>query len=187
VQVVELMLNDAGEQAAAAKLVRLAFQIQRCDVHHVRTGDVGVDLREAQTAFRAGRLLLADGLDLGVDQHQRHERAEVCRLPVQLQGRGPIGDPAHVNNRQLQREADLLDAVLANNIQGAYQMTSYLIARGHRRIALILGSASNQDGRSSGITAPNGPSQATVIQKALQKAGLKPAARQYSRLKSSAR
>lgn len=46
-------------------------------------------------------------------------------------------------------------------------------------IALILGSASNQDGRSSGITAPNGPSQATVIQKALQNAGLKPAAIDY--------
>ena len=46
-----------------------------------------------------------------------------------------------------QREADLLDAVLANNIQGAYQMTSYLIARGHRRIALILGETTITTGR----------------------------------------
>jgi LacI family transcriptional regulator len=38
-----------------------------------------------------------------------------------------------------QREKDLLDAALANNFQGAYQMTEYLIGLGHRRIGLILG------------------------------------------------
>ncbi|MDO8945357.1 MAG: acyltransferase domain-containing protein, partial [Desulfobacterales bacterium] len=43
----------------------------------------------------------------------------------------------------------------------------------------ILGSAANQDGRSSGITAPNGPSQASVIRKALRNAGLEPAAIGY--------
>lgn len=37
------------------------------------------------------------------------------------------------------REKDILDAVLADNIQGAYQMTEYLIGMGHRRIGLILG------------------------------------------------
>ena len=50
---------------------------------------------------------------------------------------------------------------------------------GDRIIALILGSAANQDGRSSGITAPNGPSQASVIRKALRNAGLEPAAIGY--------
>jgi LacI family transcriptional regulator len=38
-----------------------------------------------------------------------------------------------------QREEDLLDAVLADNVQGAYQITKYLIELGHRRIGLILG------------------------------------------------
>jgi acyl transferase domain-containing protein/acyl carrier protein len=47
-------------------------------------------------------------------------------------------------------------------------------ADGDHIIALILGSAANQDGRSSGITAPNGPSQAAVIRKALRNAGLEP-------------
>ena len=50
---------------------------------------------------------------------------------------------------------------------------------GDHIIALILGSAANQDGRSSGITAPNGPSQATVIRKALHNAGLEPSAIGY--------
>ncbi|GAB4412062.1 MAG: LacI family DNA-binding transcriptional regulator [Anaerolineae bacterium] len=37
------------------------------------------------------------------------------------------------------REEDLLDAVLADNVQGAYQITQYLIELGHRRIGLVLG------------------------------------------------
>lgn len=41
-------------------------------------------------------------------------------------------------------------------------------------IALIRGSAMNQDGRSSGLTAPNGPSQEAVIKKALDNAGVNP-------------
>jgi acyl transferase domain-containing protein/protein-L-isoaspartate O-methyltransferase len=52
-------------------------------------------------------------------------------------------------------------------------------ADGDNIIALILGSAANQDGRSSGITAPNGPSQAAVIRKALRKGGLEPSAVGY--------
>jgi LacI family transcriptional regulator len=40
-----------------------------------------------------------------------------------------------------QSERDLLDATLADNIQGAYQMVRHLISRGHRRIALIIGEA----------------------------------------------
>lgn len=46
-----------------------------------------------------------------------------------------------------QREKDLLDAVLANNYQGAYLMTEYLIGRGHRRIGLILGETTVTTGR----------------------------------------
>ena len=34
---------------------------------------------------------------------------------------------------------DLLDAAVADNFRGAYQMTEYLIGMGHRRIGLILG------------------------------------------------
>ena len=47
-------------------------------------------------------------------------------------------------------------------------------ADGDRILAVIRASASNQDGRSSGITAPNGPSQEAVIRDALSAAGLKP-------------
>ncbi len=38
-----------------------------------------------------------------------------------------------------QREEGLLDAVLADNVQGAYQITKYLINLGHCRIGLVLG------------------------------------------------
>ena len=47
------------------------------------------------------------------------------------------GLPVVELNRQ--READLLDSALADNCQGAYQMTRYLLRLGHRRIGLILG------------------------------------------------
>ncbi|NJL22132.1 MAG: polyketide synthase, partial [Leptolyngbyaceae cyanobacterium SM1_3_5] len=42
-------------------------------------------------------------------------------------------------------------------------------------LAVICGSAINQDGRSSGLTVPNGPAQVQVIRQALQNAGLDPA------------
>ncbi len=43
---------------------------------------------------------------------------------------------------------------------------------GHPILALVRGSAINQDGRSQGLTAPNGPSQQRVIKAALADAGL---------------
>ncbi len=43
---------------------------------------------------------------------------------------------------------------------------------GHRVLAVVRGSAINQDGTSNGLTAPNGPSQQRVIRAALTSAGL---------------
>jgi acyl transferase domain-containing protein len=45
-------------------------------------------------------------------------------------------------------------------------------AAGDRVLALIRGSATNQDGRSNGLTAPNGPSQQAVIREALADGGV---------------
>jgi acyl transferase domain-containing protein/acyl carrier protein len=45
---------------------------------------------------------------------------------------------------------------------------------GDRILALVRGTAINQDGASSGLTAPNGPAQETVIRTALADAGLQP-------------
>ncbi len=47
-------------------------------------------------------------------------------------------------------------------------------AAGDRVLAVIRGTAVNQDGRSAGLTAPNGPAQEAVIRAALTNAGLTP-------------
>jgi LacI family transcriptional regulator len=46
-----------------------------------------------------------------------------------------------------QSEPDLLDAVLADNFEGAYVATRYLLGLGHRRIGLICGSPSVNTGK----------------------------------------
>ncbi len=49
------------------------------------------------------------------------------------------------------------------------------LADGDRVLALVRGSAANQDGRSGGLTVPNGPAQEAVIRAALADAGVAPA------------
>jgi len=52
-------------------------------------------------------------------------------------------------------------------------------ADGDPVLAVIQGSAINQDGRSGGLTAPNGPSQEAVIKAALQDSGIAPLSVNY--------
>ena len=46
-------------------------------------------------------------------------------------------------------------------------------------LAVVRGTAINQDGRSQGPTAPNGPAQQAVVRRALQEAGIAPAEVDY--------
>ncbi|HTB80149.1 MAG TPA: beta-ketoacyl synthase N-terminal-like domain-containing protein, partial [Opitutaceae bacterium] len=48
-------------------------------------------------------------------------------------------------------------------------------AAGDNILAVVRGSAINQDGRSNGLTAPNGPAQQVVVREALKRAKVKPA------------
>ena len=48
------------------------------------------------------------------------------------------------------------------------------VADGDNILAIIRGSAINQDGHTSGLTVPNGPSQQAVIRQALENAGIEP-------------
>ncbi|WP_372012941.1 SDR family NAD(P)-dependent oxidoreductase [Tistrella mobilis] len=56
---------------------------------------------------------------------------------------------------------------------------SRALADGDRVLAVIRGSAINQDGASGGLTVPNGPAQAALIRDALADAGLEPGAVGY--------
>ncbi len=53
------------------------------------------------------------------------------------------------------------------------------LGQGDNIMAVIRGTAVNQDGRSGGLTAPNGPAQEAVIRRALANAGIAPAAVDY--------
>jgi acyl transferase domain-containing protein/NADPH:quinone reductase-like Zn-dependent oxidoreductase/NAD(P)-dependent dehydrogenase (short-subunit alcohol dehydrogenase family)/SAM-dependent methyltransferase len=53
------------------------------------------------------------------------------------------------------------------------------VADGNRILAVIRGTAVNQDGPSSGLTAPHGPSQVAVIREALANSGVNPSEVQY--------
>ncbi len=61
----------------------------------------------------------------------------------------------------------------------ALKRLSDALADGNPVLAVIRGSASNQDGHSSGLTVPNGPAQQAVIRRALANAGVEPAAVHY--------
>jgi acyl transferase domain-containing protein/acyl carrier protein len=56
-----------------------------------------------------------------------------------------------------------------------FKRLSGAIKDGNRVLALIRGSAINQDGHSNGLTAPNGVAQQAVIRQALRNAGVQPA------------
>ncbi len=56
---------------------------------------------------------------------------------------------------------------------------SEAVANGDRILALIRGSALNQDGRTGGLTAPNGPAQEMVIRRALANGRVSPSEVQY--------
>ncbi|MCB0107373.1 MAG: LacI family DNA-binding transcriptional regulator, partial [Caldilineaceae bacterium] len=82
--------------------------------------------------------------DLGYLRHLREKQVSGIIYTHPLNGNNSafvrqLADQIPVIELNRRRERDTLDAVLADNIQGAYQITHYLLGLGHRRIALIMG------------------------------------------------
>ena len=101
------MLNGAGEQTATAKLNRLAFGIERGHVHDVGACDVGEHFGKAQTTFRAGNRV-AHRSNSRIDQDQGHVFLHISRFALHFDRRWPVSDAAHVDDCELNWNANLL-------------------------------------------------------------------------------
>ena len=57
---------------------------------------------------------------MGIDQHEWHEVVHFSGLAVEFQCGWPVGDTSYVNDRELQRDADLLGRK-TNALVGAHR------------------------------------------------------------------
>ena len=107
VEVVVLVLDGAGEEAAAAETDCFALAVQRGDVDRFGAPNLGVDFGKAEAAFSAIDGFV-DGGPLGIDQDQRHDRDGIGGLAVEFESRRAIDGIADVDDGELERFADLL-------------------------------------------------------------------------------
>ena len=110
---------------------------------------------DCTTAVAAGvNLLLSPGSTIAASQLQLLSQDGHCRtFDARAQGMG---------------RGEGCGVVVLKKLSAAEQA-------GDRVLAVIRGSAINQDGRTNGLTAPNGQAQQRVIQQALAEAGVQPA------------
>ena len=78
---VALVLQAAGQQTTAIDFQHAAIQLGQAGFHEFRTGHIGAKVTYAQAAF-GKEILLAVGLKLGVDEHQRHDAAQGLLLAI---------------------------------------------------------------------------------------------------------
>ena len=78
---VALVLQAAGQQAPAINFQHAAIQLGQASLHEFGAGHIGAEITHAEAAF-GEEVLLAVGLKLRVDEHQRHDAAHGLLLAV---------------------------------------------------------------------------------------------------------
>ena len=73
VQVVMFVLGGTGEQTFGLDLKGFATEILTDDADPSRAFHLVMEARHAEASLCFGGLLLTNGMDLGIDHHQRHE------------------------------------------------------------------------------------------------------------------
>ena len=76
VQVVVLMLGGTGEKTLGLDLKGFSTEILADDADTGGSFHLVMESRHAEASLRFRALLIADGMDLGIDHHQRHEGVE---------------------------------------------------------------------------------------------------------------
>ena len=78
-EMIGFMLDGAREESAAAEFNWLAFLIHGLDFDAIGPGDFSENLRKTETTFRALDRI-AQGLQLRINQNQRHKPGYVSRM-----------------------------------------------------------------------------------------------------------
>lgn len=107
VEVIDLVLDAAGEEAVADEVVGDAVLILVGDLDFVGAGDIAADVGEGKAALLIGVLFRREGFDHGVGDDHGHEefagRVGAVEFPVEVE----VGE-AEIDHAELEGLADLL-------------------------------------------------------------------------------
>ena len=105
VEVIGFVLDDAGRELAGLELDALALAIERADLDLERARHLAADVGNAQAALPALDDLLADDLDLGVDDRERPALASAVGIEMGDENAKALDAPAARRARPLSTRA----------------------------------------------------------------------------------